>query len=415
MYKALLHTCSDNVIKGINYLEAQIENDQQYFHSNFVTAFYVLNLVKSPLVEKFNEASQNESFWIDKHRNLSINIFEYPIEVWQFIKLGFGEEFITEIDEVKNQQTVQGEINISECSHTGPLRILALVEPNSDATKSAVKYFLKTWRDYDLKYSTYIEQLSVGMLALLELDYYEYKDELENMAMFLKGSQTEAGYFGLGEKEKQEYWISSCSLAINALIRVCGLEDYAVIKAIKWLESLQREDEAGLYHWGRFADTVLGLLALCSAGQGPKAPLDLIEWERELERQKTNRLKPCFIHTSPIYDDALHVKEIHDKIREMFMSAKTEIRIASLYIDTLYEDLINLAKHNQDLKLKIVARPPKDIEGLRERIAKNVLELLKIASKGNMRVNNLFHCRMIIVDDDQMIISSSDLTRDQLL
>lgn len=220
MYKELLNTCSDNVIAGINYLEALIQSDQRYFHSKYVMAFYVLNLVKSPLIEKFNEAGQDESFWVNKNGELSIDLFEYPIEVWQLIKLGFGEDFLTEIDDLKNLQTVQGEINISDCSHTGPLRILALIEPNSDATKNAVKYFLKNWRDYDLKYSFYIERLSVGMLALLELDYYEYKDELEDMVVFLKSWQNETGYFGLDEKEKPEYWISSCSSAINALTRV---------------------------------------------------------------------------------------------------------------------------------------------------------------------------------------------------
>ena len=51
---------------------------------------------------------------------------------------------------------------------------------------------------------------------------------------------------------------------------------------------------------------------------------------------------------------------------------------------------------------------------IRRRIAKNVLDLLNTATRGNLRKNELLHSRLIIIDDKEILVSSADLTRDQL-
>jgi len=43
----------------------------------------------------------------------------------------------------------------------------------------------------------------------------------------------------------------------------------------------------------------------------------------------------------------------------------------------------------------------------------HVIQLLSTASKGNLRTNEFVHCRMIIIDENVLIVSSADLTRDQ--
>ncbi|MCK5109470.1 MAG: hypothetical protein KAR25_07240, partial [Methanosarcinales archaeon] len=77
--------------------------------------------------------------------------------------------------------------------------------------------------------------------------------------------------------------------------------------------------------------------------------------------------------------------------------------------------IVDLAKNNQDISIKLITRPSRDIQGTRGRIARNVLDLLKIATNGNLRTNEILHARMIIVDDKEALISSADLTRDQLI
>ena len=97
-------------------------------------------------------------------------------------------------------------------------------------------------------------------------------------------------------------------------------------------------------------------------------------------------------------------------------SAETEIKILSLYIDMMYDDIINLAENNPDLSIKIITRPSKDNnKGMRVKIGKNALDLLKIATRGDLKTNEILHARMIIADDKEALISSADLTRDQLM
>ena len=133
-----------------------------------------------------------------------------------------------------------------------------------------------------------------------------------------------------------------------------------------------------------------------------------------LFKQKMDLQRPYFVHTSPIYDKKIHVKGIYDKIREILNNANSTIRIISPYIDLLYEDIIDLKNKNPSLNVKIITRPKKDIKGLRERIAKNVLDLLNTATSGNLKTLDVIHSRLIIIDDQELIISSADLTREGL-
>ncbi len=138
-------------------------------------------------------------------------------------------------------------------------------------------------------------------------------------------------------------------------------------------------------------------------------------FNRTLHIQEMNFHKPYFIHTSPIYNEKKFVKEIYNKTREILNNAKETIRIISPYIDMLYEDIIDLKNNNPSLNIKIITRPKKDAnKGLRERIAKNVLDLLEIGTKGNLKTLEVIHSRLIIIDDKELIISSADLTREGL-
>ena len=123
--------------------------------------------------------------------------------------------------------------------------------------------------------------------------------------------------------------------------------------------------------------TATALIALLSMGEGPKIPQELVDHRFMRLEQSLKRQKPVFLHTSPLYHGSLHVKEIYSRIVDMLPNAKKEIRIASPFIDTLYEEIINLSQENPDLTVKIITKPKKDVKGTRERIAKGAIDLLE--------------------------------------
>lgn len=97
----------------------------------------------------------------------------------------------------------------------------------------------------------------------------------------------------------------------------------------------------------------------------------------------------------------------------MLNNATQTIRISSLYVDMLYENIIDVIQEN-NIEVKIIVRPRKDIQGIREKISKSVLDILSISTRGKVRTNPIIHARMLIIDDKEVLISTSDLTRDQL-
>jgi phosphatidylserine/phosphatidylglycerophosphate/cardiolipin synthase-like enzyme len=252
------------------------------------------------------------------------------------------------------------------------------------------------------------------VLALTELDYVQYQRAIDTGIDRLLGYKNEDGGFirfiwsGISKTSD----IFSTSWAIQAISRIMGYQDSSVQEeAVNWLKQQQHDDGS----WDRPGITAHALLALISAGEGPKISSAEVEWKETLINQKIEQTKPHFVHTSPIFDQRVHVKDIYIKIGDMLNSAETEIKILSPFIDVMYEDVVNLAENNPKLSIKLITRPSGDITGMRERIGINALELLKIATRGNLRTNKILHARMIIVDGKEALISSADLTRDQLI
>lgn len=148
--------------------------------------------------------------------------------------------------------------------------------------------------------------------------------------------------------------------------------------------------------------------------EDPKVSVERHEDSVKKLQQRIRMQTPQFLHTSPLFRNSVHVKEIHDRVRKMLQSAQSEIKIASPYVDMLYEDIINIKKENPGLVINVITRPKRDVSGLRERIAKNVIDLLNTATGGCVFQTELVHARLVIIDKNQALISSADLTREQL-
>lgn len=369
-----------------------------------VEAFYVLKKLDSKLVDEFVSVAEDNAFWEDAHDH----IFDCPHTLWFLKNVGLGDNpyFHAELDNLIRQQSIEGFIHSNAFHHSGPLRVLVATKPESEVLNNAVNYWLKNWKDLSFQPGT----IAVGVLALTELDIEEYSNAIRKEIDYLKSFQNENGSWGtfLRKPYSKQGDIIGTSFALWAISRVDGIEDSAAQNGLEWLTGKQQENGS----WGN--NTGIALLGLLAMGEGPKLALELMNNKFIKLKQGLRRQKPIFIHTSPLFQGSLHVREIYDKVSYMLHKAQKEIRIASPFVDMLYEELINLKQANPNLIVKIITRPKKEVEGMRDRIARNVIDLLDIATKGNVVQSTLIHSRIVIIDNKEVLVSSADLTRDQL-
>lgn len=403
---------SIEVQKGIEWLTKTLDNidKKNWEHS---TAYYSLLKFDNGIANDYIKQGNKEDFWSGIYGGLTERNMHY---FYYLYKLGFSNnEFFFDYfnDIIIEDQTVNGRISVNDDNQGGALLSLVEVSPSSKSTSKALEYFINNWK----KLNTFEEiQLPLGMIALQKLDYFKYESILKKMRDELLKEQynhgllkTEANHYSLNFKK-------TC-FAIIALSRMNNKK--VVNKLIKTIKDNQESD--GYWSFilndekkkGSIELTSLALLALNIAGDGLTVSKEEMKWKLELAKQERNKMKPVFIHTSPLYNDTSHIKEIHDKITEMLNRAENEVLICSLRIDMLYEKIINLSQN--DVNFKIITRNGSEARGVRKKIKKNVLELLKISTKGSLRINDVLHSRLVIIDKKEVLITSADLTRDQLI
>lgn len=445
-----LSTCTEEVRKGIIWLENEIRFDEEKikkeildvekeelsgenaelfefkktkkitrlkrkleikYHADDALVFYVLHLVGSKLFTEYVEASKNDAFWEDALSFLPTDA--YTDILWFQFKMHKSQEhpvFLRKIKQLKHEIDLEGRFYNSD-NHLPFLRFLVLLDSDSKEVKHVLKYML------DANFiNEGVFEASIGALALSELDVNKYEHEINEGINSIKKFQNDVGSF------KSRYEIRDTSYAIQAISKIMGKSDDSVIKAVDWIKNQQNSDGS----WGdkTFNEkneeifvpnpdlTAYALLSLISVGEGIKIPAYLIATELDNLIFSYEKTRPIFIHTSPIYKGKgnLPVKDIRNKIHEMLHSAEKEIRICSLYIDMLYEELIGIKTEKENIDIKIITRPAKDIEGMRKRIAQNVLDILHVYTKGNLKKVDLIHSRMIIIDDKELLVSSADMT-----
>jgi hypothetical protein len=272
--------------------------------------------------------------------------------------------------------------------------------------------FLEEFRsaNYFCLRSSSFKDLAIGMLTLCEVDYLKFKEPIEDLGDFLKSEQKDEGYWGeiLQLYDGNLYLqIKETSNIIVALSRAVGPNDKCVIIAVNWLKKNQKEDGS----WGSVYDTAYACLALMSVGEGPKIPLEEVEWKEMLMNQKLKHMKPHFVHTSPEYYEQRHIENIQKAIRTMFQSAKSEIRILSPHFELLHDELIKLITKKPNLSVKMITRPKEE----QAKHNQKVIDQLNKYTRGNCKSNWKIHSRMIIIDKHEVLISSSDFDRNGLI
>nr|QNO57947.1 hypothetical protein LHHCGPCL_00012 [Methanosarcinales archaeon ANME-1 ERB7] len=198
-YETALKTCSEEVQVAIKSLEKIVVRfERRKYSCGNALYFYVLSTVNSPLLKEFLDASKREEFWLDEYGGFD-GLFYDPYLLWYLPQLGLksNEYFKEALEEfIKRTQTREGRIllgGLSDTFHSLSLRVLVSVEPGTEATDLAVRYFLDNLDefknpyscDFDSEYS-HLEALAIGVLALCELDYLKFKETVEDLCMFLK-------------------------------------------------------------------------------------------------------------------------------------------------------------------------------------------------------------------------------------
>lgn len=423
--EADISTCSPEVQKGIRWLENRekydrgiLENelkekgDNYYWKRSDITepnrrlksryvcesaaVFYLLSKINSPLVKDYLSASENEYFWHDGESTLSDELYEDPHILWYLAKFGLttNRYFQESFQDYKSLQTVKGEVHSNKNYHTGFLRVLVLLEPTSKSTDMAVEYFLDECG---------VLSLGIGILALTELNYFKYKNEIEDHAKYLKSTQTDEGFWGTYSN------VTETSYNIQALSRTYKPDDTSMLAAIKWLKKVQKSNGSWENNVWSTSDA---LLALMAAGEGPKGSLDRTESKFRKFKQFSETTKPLFVHTSPIFHGE-QITEIKTKIEEMINRAKKEVRISSLRVDDLYGEIQNAKKQKPELDVKILLKKGK-VSGERKKIAGSAIEILKDVTNGNVLFSDILHSRSVIIDNDEVLVSSADLDHTQL-
>lgn len=371
-----------------------------------IEAYYILYKNGDNVIKLLNKATENKEYW-DEIEHFT---YEDTERLWYIKAMGYqdNEYFKKWIPQILREQTIEGLLHPNNDEHGGIMRFLNQIMPDSKQLTSAIKWWESNWNDYsDSKYL--LTSFPYSILALIEIDSKKYHHEIESQINALKKFQNEDGSWEY--IDSLSWKIITTRDAIWVISKFYGNSDVSALKGLNWILSKQRENGS----WEDDIDsTGVALMALLQMGHGLKMPV--IHHERELEKmkQKIKSTKPVFLHTSPLYKNGLHVNELHKTIESMLMNAKKEIRISSLYFDMFYEYIINMKNENPDLVLRIITRPKKDIKGKRERIAKNVIDLLEIASRGSLIQSELIHARLVIIDDTELLVSSADFTRDQL-
>lgn len=97
----------------------------------------------------------------------------------------------------------------------------------------------------------------------------------------------------------------------------------------------------------------------------------------------------------------------------MIRSVSNTLRISTIRMDMLHEPIFDLVEKENDLDVKILTSTGKP-SGARQKMKRAVMEEMVIRTKGGVKEHDLVHTRMIIADEDAVLVSSADLTRDQM-
>ncbi len=137
----------------------------------------------------------------------------------------------------------------------------------------------------------------------------------------------------------------------------------------------------------------------------------------ELSAMREEPQELSFVHTSPDFANTAYgakVTSIKDTIKAMLQRAEHSIRISTRQMDMFEDDLIRLKQGNPGLEITVLSRGPEKVEGPRKKIAGRAFERMKEVGIKLPIEQDLLHSRMVVIDEQEVLVSSADLDYTQM-
>lgn len=410
----LLNSCSEKVQPAIEHLDAYASPVDKRSRLNAII-YYVLDQVDSTRVQKFL------SEWHEENYDPGLMVFEVIDNLVYLLKLEKKhnpetwdqKESLQRFAAIlKSEQTVDGAFKISDYDHVGGLWFMTHFAPDTEITQNAVNYFVSDMDFGSPETYHYWQDISLGSIALAELDVHLYGETVSQLGDKIKEnlpSRLETYREKRSEGEHYTAFENILPYILIALNRIPANYPDLNEEVVQLIgERLSRENFEELPN-RKIARMTMGLIA---NGEGPKIPASTAEWEKERKMQRVRYSKPEFVSTLPTTRLQTRRKEIHNRCQDIINDVDNELRISTLRIDMLYNDIIELV-HDTEVDVKILSRQESPSDD-RKRIKKAVINELIKETNDEVRGDDLIHARMIIGDHDEMLVSSADITRDQL-
>ena len=151
---------------------------------NDFISIYALSFLNDQIVENFLKCADNKDFWNDTfiERFQSTEDFYF----WNFLyEMGFSSNryFLDYFVPFKNETTEEGKL-WNDDDHVSFLRLAIALEPQSPIMNKVLKYSLENNHN---KLNAF--ESSIFILGLTELDFYKYKETIEDGIGFIKSKK----------------------------------------------------------------------------------------------------------------------------------------------------------------------------------------------------------------------------------
>jgi hypothetical protein len=226
------------------------------------------------------------------------------------------------------------------------------------------------------------------------------------------------------------YWIRKHFMNLGSALEAAGLRPSKLARSmatsdeelLDYLDDLQRRlgqrptyldiDREGRFSqrifFSRFGSLDGALVQLKERG---------VPVEEHPRVQPRSREELRFVHTSPYFagsEYGARVTSIRETIVEMLQRVERSIRISTLRIDILADELIRLKHHNPDLEITVLTRGRSDIKGERSGIGRRAFDRMMGAGITVLTEKELLHSRMVVIDEQEVLVSSADLDVTQM-
>lgn len=305
------------------------------------------------------------------------------------------------LKQFRNAQMRNGQIRIDEGSNLHGLgfRGLLAIAPDAEVTRQAIKNVVRRYNSANSNIDNRI--MTESALGLLEYDYESYREIVDSTTDRVAEDVQEYIESGVGE------YLQSSDILL--LAKNPTYTNPIIHSAVPLLYS-RTEKNPDIYELGYYAEVGIAMLA---AGHGPTESSFHANWRAELHEQRQRRRLPKFVSTQPTTAVENRRTEIKQQIEQMIEDTQESLYISTRGIGMLHHDLLDLLEDNPDVDFRVLTNR-KRASGDRKKFKRAAMEELAKRTGTGVKQSKFLHARMVVSDEQRLLVSNADFTRDQL-